>query len=390
MQEEEEALLTCVTCSNDFHEDDVRITEDNEIVCSDCVMYCERCDSAHANDDFMQTLDGGDSIWCKTCVEYYASYCDSCNEYVTDNTVYVQDRGESWCDSCAGWATFCDECDAYYADGCEDCTDTRYIHDWSYKPDAIFHSTTNSERLFFGVELEMEAYSGSDLSNASEYAFRLEKSDLAYLKNDGSLNQGMELVTHPMSYTFYSEYAEELWDTIENLRTQYRMRSGDTSTCGIHIHISRTGFSGGAHMHRFLNLVYSNERLFSKLAGRHSDRWAKFNDVQRWDDNGNYHKSFKSKLENGSRSDRYSAVNTQNHHTLEMRIFKGSMLKDTIMAHLGLAHASVEYTRGLSVRDISNGALDADNFIAYLREHADMYQATVERLDHRFVLSESV
>jgi hypothetical protein len=212
---------------------------------------------------------------------------------------------------------------------------------------------------------------------------------VAYLKNDGSLNQGMELVTHPMSYDFYTNYAEILWSTVEQLRTNYHMRSGDTSTCGIHIHISRTGFSGGAHMHRFLNLVYSNERLFSKLAGRHSDRWAKFDDVQRWDNDGNGYKSFKRKLEDGRSTDRYSAVNTQNQHTLEMRIFKGSMLKDTIMAHLGLAHASVEYTRGLSVRDIANGALDPANFIAYLREHEDMYKATVERLDRRVPLSES-
>jgi len=387
---DEEALITCVTCSNDFHEDNIIIAEGDETVCENCVVYCERCDSRHTSNEDMVLLDGGDTIWCQGCVEYYANYCDSCNEYCTDNTYYVQDRGESWCDGCLGWATFCDDCGEYYADGCDSCNDTRYIHDWSYKPDAIFHSTNNGERLFFGVELEMEAPSGATLSEASEYAFRLEKSDLAYLKNDGSLSQGMELVTHPMSYDFYSQYAEELWETIEHLRTAYRMRSGDTSTCGIHIHISRTGFSGGAHMHRFLNLVYSNEKLFSKLAGRHSDRWAKFNDVQRWDNNGNGYKTFKSKLEQGRNSDRYSAVNTQNQHTLEMRIFKGSMLKDTLMAHLGLAHASVEYTRSLSVRDIANGALNPDNFIAYLREHADMYQATIERLERRVPLSESV
>lgn len=387
---EEETKFTCQSCSADFEEDDIIYTDSDEWVCNDCAVSCERCGSMHASNDDLVLLDGGDTIWCQGCVDYYAAYCDSCNEYTTDDTCYIQDRSESWCDSCLGWATFCDQCDCYYADGCEDCTDTRYIHDWSYKPDAIFHSTNNTERLFFGVELEMEARNGSELSSASEYAFILEREDLAYLKNDGSLNQGMELVTHPMSYDFFSNHADELWETVEGLRTQYNMRSGDTSTCGIHIHISRTGFSGGPHMHRFLNLVYTNEKLFSKLAGRHSDRWAKFNDVQRWDDNGNGYKTFKSKLEHGSRSDRYSAVNTQNQHTLEMRIFKGSMLKDTLMAHLGLAHASVEYTRGLSVRDIANGALEPANFIAYLREHSDMYQATVERLDRRVPLSESV
>lgn len=384
---EVEPLIPCSNCSTDLNADEVLSTDSGDVLCCDCAKFCYRCEAAFDINENMVFVD--DNEWCSRCAEYYANWCDSCNEYSEENTYYIQDRSESWCVPCLDYAVYCDDCGEYFASGCEDCVDATFIHDWSYKPDPIFHSVDSKERLFFGVELEMEARSGSDLTQASQYAYRLEEKDLAYLKHDGSLSQGMELVTHPMAYDFYKDYAEDLWDTVEQLRTSYGMRSGDTSTCGIHIHISRTGFSGGAHMHRFLNLVYSNERLFSKLAGRHSDRWAKFNDVTRWDDNGIGYKSFKRKLEDGRSSDRYSAVNTQNQHTLEMRIFKGSMLKDTLMAHLGLAHASVEYTRGLSVRDIANGALDARNFIAYLREHADMYQATVERLDRRVPLSES-
>ena len=61
-------------------------------------------------------------------------------------------------------------------------------------------------------------------------------------------------------------------------------------------------------MHRFLNLVYSNEEFYSTLAGRESSRWAKFDDVQQAkpdgvDENGyrtyKSYRSYRDKIERG-------------------------------------------------------------------------------------------
>jgi hypothetical protein len=153
-------------------------------------------------------------------------------------------------------------------------------------------------------------------------------------------------------------------------------------------------------MHRFLNLVYSNPDFYSALAGRSSDQWAKFTDIYqkqyKRDANGDrirasedsgmlYEvdttRTFKHKLDSNRNSDRYSAVNTLNAHTLEMRIFRGTVNTDTVKAQLDLAHASVEYTRTLSVYDIRNGALTADNFMWYIFNNVELYPELNARID---------
>ncbi len=328
-------------------------------------------------------------------------YREACEEYNSVGTSTVADRGEQWCQDCTDrGAYWCDDCDEYNSDGCDRCDDDgagRIIHDYSYRPDAIFHSTDKNERLYFGLEIEVEA--GSRRIEAASYAQQLEVLDLAYLKNDGSLENGFEIVTHPMSHGFFKQEAQEFWAVLEQLRSnnQYKVKSWDTRTCGLHIHISRTGFSGGAHMHRFLNLVYSNPDFYSTLAGRTSDQWAKFTDInvreyarnadgeRIFTPDGGYEitskRTFMHKLQPDRNSDRYSAVNTNNRETLEMRIFRGTVNGDTIKAQLDLAHASVEYTRTLTVQDVAQGALSADLFMWYIFQHEDLYPELSARID---------
>jgi hypothetical protein len=310
--------------------------------------------------------------------------------------VYINDRNASYCENCCDNATYCEYCDEYNADGCDNCEpDSNIIHDYSYRPDPVFHTTKSDDKLFFGIEIEVENGKGAGWENksqAAQYAYeRLEPTDLAYLKSDGSLSDGFEIVTHPMTHDYYMNHAPDLWDTLEHLRTSMSMRSWGTQTCGLHIHISRTGFKGGAHMHRFLNLIYSNEEFFSMIAGRSSTRWAKFDDVERsaWqgerDEQGiRLHKtwrSYREKITNGRSSDRYSAVNTQNAHTLELRIFKGTLKTSRVRALINLAHASVEFTRDLIVQDVIVGALDSHTFMNYIDENASMYPDLVALLN---------
>jgi hypothetical protein len=363
-------------------------------------MICNRCDSIGSTDDSFQTVDG-DLTWCEACTERRAYWCESCEEYNSTGTSYVTDQQEHWCTDCLDrGAYWCEDCDEYNSDGCDRCVDDgagRLVHDYSYRPDAIFHSTDKNERLYFGLEIEVEA--GSRRVEAATYAQQLEVLDLAYLKHDGSLEDGFEIVTHPMSHGFFKQEASELWTVLEQLRTnsQYRVKSWDTRTCGLHIHISRTGFSGGAHMHRFLNLVYSNPDFYSTLAGRTSDQWAKFTDIYqreyKRDENGERifnldngyeittKRTFMHKLQPDRNSDRYSAVNTNNRETLEMRIFRGTVNGETIKAQLDLAHASVEYTRTLTVQDVAQGALSADLFMWYIFQHEDLYPELSARID---------
>lgn len=397
--------LECSVCTTEHNAENLCTTEYDSLVCDDCIRVCERCDSIGSINDCFHTIDGND-IWCEDCTSRRAYWCDRCEVYNSDISYHISDRSEYWCQDCSdSYAYWCDDCDEYNADGCDRCSDdpvssdgSRLIHDYSYRPDAIFHSTKDDERLFFGIEIEVEAL--DDLRESAEYAHQLESMDLAYLKHDGSLSNGFEIVTHPMSHDFFKNEAGDFFAVMEGLRSQrgIRVKSWDTRTCGLHIHISRSGFSGGAHMHRFLNLVYTNPDFYSTLAGRTSDQWAKFTDIIKreykrdangeriyLDDSRGYEietkRTFMHKLDNERNSDRYSAVNTLNRETLEMRIFRGSVNSDTIKSQLDLAHASVEYTRNLTVQDVTQGALTSDNFMWYIFEHEYLYPELVARID---------
>jgi hypothetical protein len=400
--EVENQVHECAVCSTDIEADDVIFTSySGTEICSDCSQICYRCDNIESVNDTFHTVDG--DLWCEDCTERSAYWCENCEEYNSNGSAFVNDRSEHWCDGCLDGAYYCEDCDEWNADGCDRCSENcddngnRIIHDYNYRPDAIFHSTTNDERLFFGIEIEVEAR--DNLKDSAEYAHQLEALDLAYLKHDGSLSNGFEIVTHPMSHEFFKNEAGDFFRVIEGLRSQIgiRVKSWDTRTCGLHIHISRTGFNGGAHMHRFLNLVYSNQEFYEKLAGRSSEQWAKFDDIYMRsyvynsddsiveDDYGRALtqrvRQFKHKLDNNSRSDRYSAVNTNNRETLEMRIFRGSVNGETIKAHIDLAHASVEYTRTLSVKDVREGALSSNNFMWYIIQNVEVYPELVARMN---------
>lgn len=384
-----EQAQECAVCLTDIDADDAVTTQDEEIVCLDCSRTCDKCYEVGTEHNQWHMVSG--YLWCEDCTMDYGSYCESCEEWNDSGVVYISDRDAYWCDPCTYSCYHCRDCDNYYDQGyCEDCQDSSVIHDYGYRPDPIFHTTSSNERLFFGVEIEVEA--GSNIGDASQYAHRLEDMELAYLKSDGSLNCGFEIVTHPMTHDFYKNEATELYETLNTLRDTYRVKSWGTNTCGFHIHISRTGFNGGAHMHRFLNLVYSNQDLYSTIAGRYSDRWAKFDDVNTgagsWNEDRTEFipvRSFRRKLNPDRGSDRYSAVNTNNTHTLEMRIFRGSTQPHVIKSYIDLAHASVEYTRTLSIKEVAQGALNPEPFIEYIVSNQKLYPELLERINRLYI-----
>jgi hypothetical protein len=153
------ALFSCSVCLYETDEDNLVTTEDNELVCTDCTQICHRCDSIGSTNDSFYEVDG--DAWCEACTERRAYFCESCEERNSYGTSHVSDRGEDWCEACLNDAYWCDSCDEYNADGCDSCLSDdeggRIIHDYSYRPDAIFHSTDKNERLFFGLEIEVEA-----------------------------------------------------------------------------------------------------------------------------------------------------------------------------------------------------------------------------------------
>ena len=381
---DEVELKCCIACATELDSDnDGTTTSGGDPVCDSCVVMCTKCECVITVDDEYNDVEG--ESWCQRCTRNDASWCDLCDRYFTGYTYSTDDSDDTMCERCyEDNTTYCEDCDSTYMHGCDydhnGDVDSRTIHDYSYRPDPIFHKSDDEQtRLYFGIEVETEAR-GQDYTTrrvAAEFASRLEGERLAYLKSDGSLECGFEVVSHPMSHSYFMNDATTFWDTINRLKIDYNMMAWGTKTCGLHIHISRAGFAGGSHQHRFLQLVYNNKDFYEVMAGRSSSHWAKFDDDV---DPTTGNKSLKHKFDRHG-SDRYSAVNTNNRNTLEMRIFRGSLNQDYLKACIDLAHASVQFTRVMSVPEVRNHKLDCINLIQYVRERVELYPALNARLD---------
>ena len=128
--------------------------------------------------------------------------------------------------------------------------------------------------------------------------------------------------------------------------------------------------------------MYHNAPHMMKFAGRKT-RFARFNDVYTFDEYDRPVFSIKHKVGNPGRysSERYSAVNTQNENTIELRFFRGTMKTSGVLSALDLAQAMVEYTRELRLDDVKLGALSWDWFADYVVSNNGLYPDLYSRLD---------
>ena len=243
---------------------------------------------------------------------------------------------------------------------------------------ASIHGIQLVQKPFCGFELEMSDEAGRlRFSDAAEY-LNTYTSEYAYMKHDGSVGNGFELVTHPHSLLAYQNRTA-MWSALDHLRGKGWRSWSSSSSCGLHIHINNASFVDVGHAMRFLKFVYENKSPLVAFAGRDSS-YARFNFnefVQRevhtgWNDDG----SSKFEIQNLSHvvkksqtnQGRYLAVNAQNEHTYELRFFRGSMRPATVLACLEFTFALHEYTQGLNSHDcLVKRALSWRAFLAFVR-----------------------
>jgi hypothetical protein len=121
-----------------------------------------------------------------------------------------------------------------------------------------------------------------------------------------------------------------------------------------------------------------------RLAGRKST-YARFNDCWGFDEYDRPYFTLKDKLNMGANNpwgngERYSAVNTNNRDTLELRFFRGTTKPSGVLSAIELAHAGVEYTRDLTLSDVKMGALTWDWFYDWVQGTNGLYPNLYTRM----------
>lgn len=164
---------------------------------------------------------------------------------------------------------------------------------------------------FYGVELEVECgdHDVEDIAREIKPLLR----GVAIMKDEGSVSNGFEIVTRPMSVIEHRRF----WKNFIAKRSR-KLRSESTSTCGLHVHCTRQKGKvkvipddAVARIVEFVNNS-KHKPLVTGVARRSAARWA----------------AFKNKPLGAAAirtGDKFEAVNLCPRNTIEFRIFKGAL-----------------------------------------------------------------
>jgi hypothetical protein len=230
---------------------------------------------------------------------------------------------------------------------------------------------------FFGIELEIDQRANllapGDVPDVA--------SPLFYCKQDGSLYNGVELVSHPGSRLWWNEQRGNIEAMFTRL-TRMGWRSHELRTCGMHIHISTSAFSESMHIYRFLHLMYRFPGLGLLVSQRSRNRlnqWAtlRYNRKPALKSKANLplKRSEFNAAENGGH---YDGVN-RTHHTFELRIFNGTLNPESFYKNLQYTTAVLDFTRDtVNLRHITPA-----KFVVWINEREAAYPDLVRFLTAR-------
>jgi hypothetical protein len=201
------------------------------------------------------------------------------------------------------------------------------------------------------VELEIDD-AGKDSENA-EALCRIanRKGRHIYVKSDSSLDDGLEIVTHPMTLSYHMEFMP--WRPLlkEALSLGYKSHLADT--CGLHIHVNRNSFSGSYDYQEecIARVLYIVERFWEELL-RFSRRTQ--SQLKRWASRYGYKERPEDIMDIAKDccQGRYTCVNLTNDYTIEFRIFRGTLKYNTLIATLQLVSEICEAAVSMSDEDI--------------------------------------
>lgn len=344
-----------------------------------------RCDCGHVEHDDDQYVTAGGTTYCRDCghdeLEYVGGeyhhredlyYWESDGEYHLDPE--PDDDGED--DDCSllqVWGASCSYLD----------------HDKSFTPSPIGDFT-------MGVELEVEVRDTYDTSRSEvirdchDY-FNDPRTlgEYAMFKRDGSLSdsRGFEIVTA----------ARRLHDHIGMFMDwePENLTSWSSGTCGMHVHIDSRAFTA-LSLGKFL-MFYNDGRnmdIIRRVAGRHPLRDSQARSFANTLDQKDV--ANPAKVKKGAGTHRYRIVNLTNlsgaeqerlkqpaqrdskgsYSTVEVRIFRGTLKKERLLAQIEFAHASVMFCRVTSWNE-----LNEREFLKWLRANASGYKNLAQFLD---------
>ena len=351
-----EEKRVCDVCGREYPMSDL-VGFGNAMLCNECLRtettVCSCCGERIWADD-----NEGDSETplCGRCYDRYYTTCTDCGRTIHQDDAYYIDEDD--------YDARCYTCHCRHAD-------QRVIHDYYYKPEPIFYG---EGKRYFGVELEIDGAGESNANAAKLVETANRDQELVYIKHDGSLNDGMEIVTHPMSLDFH--FNQMPWAALLDKAKAMGYRSHLANTCGLHIHANRTAFGETEEEQEEVigRILYFFEKHWGELL-RFSRRTQR--QIEHWADRYGLREQPKQVLvEAKGRQERYTCVNLTNDHTIEFRMFRGTLKLNSLIATLQLIDRICDCAVDLDdeeIKDLSwttfvSGCAHLPELVQYLKE----------------------
>ena len=379
----EREFVQCQDCGEYVRRDDAYAYNGNYL-CEDCCdenyVTCERCgDLIHIDDAYY--IESDETYVCEDCLGLYYTRCDQCDEYVRDTEitrVFTDNDRYNFRDLCPdcrdSYAWQCEECEDWFWEDvddngccqCDDCytgaCDTGDINTWrspkkrmpyGFKPVPCMCATEAEKAaegagwehsiIFYGFELEIDRHDTDvDINDTCEDI--VEHLPSTYCKTDCSLDlggsySGIEIVSHPATLAWYEEHKADFEECFDIL-TGDDWLSHNAGTCGLHVHISLDAMEQ-KNPFAVNNMLFIFDRFwkqfvkFSRRTEGQLNHWAK-----RYSTLHDNYREIKNIAK--EKSGRYMAVNLQNRHTVELRMWRGTLKPQTFFATLQLVDTVVK------------------------------------------------
>lgn len=358
---------------------------------------------------------------CNDCYDNLPT-CDVCGHRVTSTVYRIRTDQDTHVRECYACTTerenatgqtlwYCDECGDYTTrdnydpdmDCCIWCSDrvtaSRLIKRWNYKPDPLFTDGFDCKHVcnptpgmrYVGLEIEVDCGERLEFVGGCYKAAReLGYNDLFYFMHDGSLHDangvvtGVEVTTVPIALPFVLDgYPFEF---IHEQAKKYHMKSHNTSTCGLHVHVNKDSIPDfDATMAKvllafdkfYVKLCHFGRRISKEQARRWADRPRA--NITKMDDD----ELLRAKLNDAGYS-HYKAVNLSPASTVEFRLWKGTHNPDTLRATVDFVSAMLDTCYELNLESLYD--MDWDGFIHAILPHIQLSK-TLDYITHRGLLN---
>ena len=194
--------------------------------------------------------------------------------------------------------------------------------------------------LYQGVELEVEAGRCSPDRLAVELLPAFDRK--AIFKHDGSLRNGFEICTLPLTL---DEHAK-LWEKVYANKVWGDLHADETASAGLHIHASRAPLTS-LQIARLVHFMSKREqrREIEMVAGRAGNQYCQYEPMTV--------SRAGMKVRGHSDNGKYEVVNLLHRPSIEIRAFQSTKDYDKMMARLEFVQAVLWFCRQAKAVDLS-------------------------------------